>query len=41
MKTPPILCEENRAFWQIVRRLLIALLRMIDKAYGWRTDLTT
>lgn len=35
----PIFCEENRIFWQTVRRLLIAVLRMIDGAYGWRTEL--
>jgi len=35
--TPPIFCEANKPFWIIVRRLLIAMLRELDKAYNWDT----
>lgn len=35
--TPPLFCPENRSVWDIVRRLLIWLLRELDKAYGYQT----
>ena len=34
---PPIFDERNRPFWELVRRLLIAVLRELDKYYGWKT----
>jgi hypothetical protein len=34
---PAIFCEGNRVFWDIARRFMIALLRELDKWYGWRT----
>ena len=34
---PAIFHESNRTFWTIVRRLMIYLLKELDKAYGWRT----
>ncbi len=36
-ETPPIFCEGNRPFWTIVRRLLIVMLKELDRAYGWQT----
>jgi hypothetical protein len=37
MPRPPIFCEENRVFWELLRRAVIALLRELDKWYGWQT----
>jgi hypothetical protein len=34
---PSIFDEGNRAVWDQVRRLLIWLLKQLDKWYGWRT----
>jgi hypothetical protein len=34
---PPIFDEGNRAFWDAMRRLLIWVLRELDKWYGWKT----
>jgi hypothetical protein len=34
---PPIFCEGNKPVWAVFRRLMIALLRMLDDAYGWET----
>lgn len=36
-EAPPIFCEGNRPFWVIIRRLLIAMLKELDRAYGWET----
>lgn len=34
---PPIYCEENREYWDLERRRMIAQLRNLDKWYGWQT----
>ena len=34
---PPIFDERNRELWEMVRKLLIYVLRQLDKWYGWRT----
>lgn len=34
---PAIFCEDNRPFWELVRRMMIGLLRMLDDSYGWKT----
>jgi hypothetical protein len=36
-KRPVIYSEENRVFWDIVRRFIIMLLRQLDEWYGWHT----
>jgi hypothetical protein len=34
---PPIFDERNRAVWDAVRRLMIYILKELDKWYGWKT----
>jgi len=34
---PIIYAENNRLFWDIVRRFIIMLLKQLDKWYGWST----
>lgn len=36
-KRPVIYSEDNRPFWDIVRRFVIMLLRQLDEWYGWNT----
>lgn len=34
---PSIFHPTNKLFWEIVRRGMIAVLKELDKWYGWRT----
>jgi len=34
---PPIFDERNRPVWDAVRRLMIYILRELDRWYGWST----
>lgn len=34
---PPIFAEGNRIFWDAARRFMIAILRQLDRWYGWTT----
>lgn len=34
---PAIFHESNRAVWDAVRRLMIFILRELDKWYGWQS----
>jgi hypothetical protein len=36
-RPPAIFSEDNRLFWEIVRRFMINLIRALDRAYGWDT----
>jgi hypothetical protein len=37
VERPPIFDERNRAVWDAVRRLLIFILKELDRWYGWQT----
>lgn len=34
---PPIFDERNRRVWEVARRVMIYLLKELDKWYGWNT----
>lgn len=34
---PPIFDERNRHVWEAVRRLMLVLLKEMDRWYGWDT----
>lgn len=34
---PPIFDERNRRVWEAVRRLMLVLLKEMDRWYGWNT----